>query len=68
MTREGDENHNETKKFETLCINSLGNNTSSTYKNLEKNTKDDCIITMLQRKYSMPFITRKIQRKMVSQL
>ena len=68
ITEEGDENHNETKKGENLCINFLGNNTSSAYEKLRKYTKNDCAIALLQKRYNMLFIIGKILRKLVSQL
>ena len=43
ITPEGDENHNETKKLEILCINSLKKYNIYKFK-LRKYTKDDCII------------------------
>ena len=55
------------RKLETLCINSLNKYNICKFK-LRKYTKDDCIITVLQKKYRMLFIIGKIQWKMVSQL
>ena len=45
----GDENHNETKKLETLCINFLEKDTPSTNENSENALGNDCIITCLKR-------------------
>ena len=64
---EGDENHNETKKLETLCINFLEKNTTSTNSNSENTQRVTVKYRMHQKKYTMMFITGRTLRKMVSQ-
>ena len=43
----------------SYCINFIEKNTSSAYKKLGNTQRNDCEITMLQKRYNMFFITGK---------